>query len=159
MNAMFSLALLVATLPTTVSGLAEPGKPDPKKGSPGIRQVEPELPADLSGYYTCKGQEAGGKNYSGVCVLTKKADVYLISWVVGGGSSFSGIAIRQGNQFAASWSIATERGTVKGVNLYRIESTDKGPRLVGRWSSVPGPGVQQTETLVFLKAMDPPEKD
>ncbi len=120
---------------------------------PAVRQVETEV-ADISGYYTCKGQEAGGKNYSGIVTLMKKNDVYLITWVVGGGSNFSGIAIRQGNQLAASWSITTERGIVRGVNLYRIESSSNGPRLVGRWASVPGPGIQQQETLSFLKKME-----
>lgn len=124
-----------------------------KESPPSVRQAEIEV-ADLTGYYTCKGQEAGGKNYSGIVTLVKKNDVYLISWVVGGGSNFSGIAIRQGNNLAASWSITTERGLVRGVNLYRVESTSSGPRLVGRWSSVPGPGVQQHETLSFLKKMD-----
>ncbi|MBI5794602.1 hypothetical protein HZA87_06020 [Candidatus Uhrbacteria bacterium] len=134
------------------AGAAEPSPKKDEKG-PKIQQVQPEI-ADLTGYYTCKGQEAGGKNYSGICTLVKKGDVYLISWVVGGGSSFSGIAIRQGSQFAASWSIATEKGLVRGVNLYRIEAGKDGPRLVGRWASVPGPGVQQPETLTFLKKLD-----
>jgi hypothetical protein len=124
-----------------------------KEGAPKARQSENDQ-ADLSGYYTCKGQEAGGKNYSGIVVLTKKNEVYLISWVVGGGSNFSGIAIRQGDNLAASWAIASDRGLLRGVNLYRVESTSTGPRLVGRWSSVPGPGVQQTETLTFLKKLD-----
>ena len=124
-----------------------------KEGAPKTRPAEKDQ-ADLSGYYTCKGQEAGGKNYSGIVVLTKKNEVYLIQWVVGGGSNFSGIAIRQENNLAASWAISTERGLVRGANLYRVESTSNGPRLVGRWSSVPGPGVQQNETLTFLKKLD-----
>jgi len=131
--------------------------PQLAKNQPNLRQVEPEV-ADVSGYYTCKGQEAGGKNYTGIVVLTKKSDVYLIQWVVGGGSTFSGIALRQGNNLAASWSIPGERGIVRGVNLYRIESTSNGPRLVGRWASVPGPGIQQNETLMFLKKLDEPEE-
>ncbi len=121
---------------------------------PPLRPVEPEVAADISGYYTCKGEEVGGKKYSGIVTLMKKNDVYLISWVVGGGSNFSGIAIRQGNNLAASWSITTERGVVRGVNLYRVENGANGPRLIGRWASVPGPGVQQQETLSFLKKMD-----
>ncbi len=135
------------------------GSPDtsPKKDQkPNLRQVEPDM-ADISGYYTCKGQEAGGKSYAGVVVLSKKNDVYLIQWVVGGGNSFSGIAIRQGSQFAASWSIQSERGVVRGVNLYVIEAGKSGPRLVGRWASVPGPGVQQQEILTFLKKLDEEE--
>ena len=134
------------------AGAAEPSPKKEEKG-PKIQPIQPEI-ADLTGYYTCRGEEAGGKKYSGVCVLVKKGDVYLISWVVGGGASFSGIAIRQGSQFAASWSIPSERGIVKGVNLYRIEAGKDGPRLVGRWASVPGPGVQQQETLSFLKKLD-----
>lgn len=128
-----------------------------KEGAQKARQTEAN--ADLSGYYTCKGQEAGGKNYSGVCVLTKKNDVYLIQWVVGSSSTFSGIALRQGDNLSASWAIATDKGIIRGTNLYRIESTPAGPRLVGRWASLPGPGVQQTETLTFLKKLDPPEED
>jgi hypothetical protein len=123
------------------------------KAAPNLRQGQQEMP-DLSGYYTCKGQEAGGKNYSGIVVLTKKSEVYLITWVVGGGTNFSGIAIRQGNTLAGSWSIPSERGVVRGVNLYRIEATANGPRLTGYWASVPGPGVQQRETLTFLKKLD-----
>lgn len=131
---------------------AEPSPKKEEKG-PKIPPFQPEV-TDLTGYYTCKGQQAGDKNYSGICTLVKKGDVYLISWVVGGGSSFSGIAIRQGNQLAASWSITTERGVVKGVNLYRIEAGKDGPRLVGRWATVPGPGIQQMETLSFLKKIE-----
>lgn len=127
-----------------------------KEAPPKIRPVEPDT--DLTGYYTCTGEEAGGKKYSGVVSLVKKNEVYLISWVVGGGSTFSGIAIRQGNNLAASWSVNTEKGLVRGVNLYRIEAAKDGPRLVGRWASVPGTGVQQTETLSFLKKMEV-EKD
>lgn len=109
---------------------------------------------DLSGYYTCKGQEVGGKSYSGVAVITKKKDVYLIQWMVSGGSTFSGVAIRQGNTFSASWALPNERGLIRGVNVYRI---DAGPKLVGRWATLPGPGYLQNETLTFLKAVEEDE--
>jgi len=120
------------------------------------RQIEPDI-ADISGYYTCKGQEAGGKAYTGIVVLTKKNDVYVIQWVVGGGSNFSGIAIRQGSTLSGSWALPNERGIIRGINVYRIESTASGPRLVGRWASIPGPGVQQNETLTFLKKLEEEE--
>jgi hypothetical protein len=116
-------------------------------------EAEPEV-ADLSGYYTCKGQELGGKTYSGVAVITKKNEVYLIQWVVGSGSNFTGVAVRQGNTFAASWAMPGDRGIVRGVNLYKVES---GPRLVGRWATLPGPGYMQNETLTFLKNLEPEE--
>ena len=152
---MYGSVLVVLS---TLELFGNSANPQLGKAAPARPKAEPEM-ADLSGYYTCKGQEAGGKAYSGICVLTKKNDVYLIQWVVGGGSNFTGIAIRQGNTLAASWSIASERGIVRGVNLYRVESTNNGAKLSGRWASVPGPGVQQTETLSFLKKLDTEDDD
>ena len=113
---------------------------------------------DLSGFYQCKGQELGGKTYTGVCMLVKKNDVYLIQWMVTGGSTFTGIAIRQGNTLAASWAIPNDRGVVRGVNLYRIETSAAGPRLTGRWTTMPGPGALQNEALTFLKKLDTEEE-
>ena len=121
------------------------------KGSDAKAKVAIDDKAEISGYYTCKGQEAGGKTYSGVAVITKKADVYIVQWMIGSGSTFSGIGIRQGNTLAVSWAIPNERGMIRGVNMYRIET---GPRLVGRWATVPGPGVLQSETLTFLKGIE-----
>lgn len=128
----------------------------------GANRTEPEVAkapkvtaaervGDISGYYTCKGQETGGKSYSGVAVVSKKGDVYLISWTVGGGSNFVGVGVRQGDTLSASWALAGERGLVRGVNVYKVEP---GPRLVGRWATLPGNGYLQTETLTFLKGLD-----
>ena len=112
---------------------------------------------DINGYYICKGAEVGGKTYAGVTVITRKNDVYVVQWVIGSGSNFTGIGIRQGNTLAVSWAIPGERGVVRGVNVYRIEVTSTGPRLVGRWASMPGPGALQSETLTFLKSSDAEE--
>ncbi len=146
-----SVFLVLSSLQLLGASTANP-KSD-EKSVPNLRQIDPDV-ADISGYYTCKGQEAGGKNYSGIVVLTKKNDVYVVQWIVGGGANFTGIGIRQGSTLAASWTLPSERGTVRGVNLYRIESTSNGPRLSGRWASLPGPGIQQHETLSFLKKLD-----
>lgn len=143
-----SLLFLTLTLPF--------GSPDsPKDPPPKIQPMLVDEKVDLSGYYTCKGQEAAGKVYTGVVMIEKKNEVYVLQWIVGGGSSFTGIGIRQGNSLAASWAIPNQAGAiVRGVNLYRVEATANGPRLVGRWASMPGPGVQQTETLNFLKKLE-----
>ncbi|MBM4070997.1 MAG: hypothetical protein FJ271_18915 [Planctomycetes bacterium] len=110
---------------------------------------------DISGYYVCKGKEASGKTYSGVTVITKRNDVYLIQWTVGAGAAFSGVAIRQGSTLAASWALPADKaGVIRGVNLYRIEA---GPKLVGRWATAPGTGQAQFETLTFLKDLDDEE--
>ncbi len=141
---MLRMLLVVATL-----GPLSANRPDTTQKSIDKRGTEPEV-GDLSGYYICKGAETGGKNYSGVTVITKKNDVYLIQWVVGG-STFFGIGIRQGNTLAASWAMPGDKGVVRGVNLYKIEP---GPRLSGRWASFPGPGYMQNETLSFLKPFE-----
>lgn len=120
--------------------------PDPSK-KVGLEEI-----ADITGYYTCKGFEDAGKPYKGIAVVTKKGEAYVIQWMVGAGSSFTGIGIRQGNTFSAGWAIPSDKGIVRGVNLYRIEP---GPRLVGRWTTLPGGGVLQSETLTFLKSLEP----
>jgi hypothetical protein len=108
--------------------------------------------ADISGYYTCKGQEAGGKPYAGIAVITRKNDVYLVQWVIGAGSTFTGIGIRQGNTLAASWTLPPDKNgvAIRGINMYKIEPG----KLIGKWTTLPGPGVQQTETLTFLKSLE-----
>lgn len=127
--------------------------PRPEVVSKKVPYLETEV-GDISGFYTCKGMEVGGKAYSGVASITRQGDVYVVQWMVGNGSTFAGIGIRQGNTLAASWAIPGERGVVKGVNMYRIETGSGGPRLTGRWTSMPGPGALQSETLTFLKHMD-----
>jgi hypothetical protein len=145
---MFTKMLIVLLL----GGVAS-NRPEGPIAKAGKRDAAAEV-GDLNGYYVCRGEEASGKKYSGVAVITKKNDVYLIQWTVGSGSSFTGIGVRQGDTFAASWAMTTEKGVVRGVNLYRIES---GPRLTGRWATLPGNGVTQTETLTFLKNLEPEE--
>ena len=97
--------------------------------APGAAKIQAgkveEIAADISGYYVCKGKEAAGKEYSGVCVIAKKNDVYLVSWMIGTGSTFSGIGIRQGNTLAVSWALPSDRGTVRGVNLYTVQAGGK----------------------------------
>lgn len=149
---MLCRMLLVVTLSAVTAN-----RPEGNVAKGDRLEAEPEV-ADLSGYYTCKGQELGGKNYTGMAVITKKNDVYLIQWLIGSGSNFTGVAVRQGNTFAASWAMTGERGIVRGVNLYKIETASNGPRLVGRWATLPGPGYMQNETLTFLKKMDPDEE-
>lgn len=110
---------------------------------------------EISGYYVCKGKETSGKTYSGIAVISKQNDVYVVQWVVGAGSTFVGIGIRQGDTLSASWAIPGDKGVVRGVNMYKIEP---GPRLVGRWASMPGPGRLQDEILTFLRPLEPEDE-
>ncbi len=147
---MFSQALLVLVAFTANS-------PEAKVTTKNVPQLETEV-GDISGYYTCKGTEVGGKTYNGVAVITRKGDIYIVQWVIGSGSTFTGIGIRQGNTFSASWALSNERGLVRGINVYRVKLAGGNPRLTGRWASMPGNGVLQSETLTFLKALDDGEE-
>jgi hypothetical protein len=152
-----SIAPLVCML-LLAGAPSSPDNPEKKEATPKTPKVkaEPvEAAPEIDGYYTCKGKEAAGKAYSGICVIAKKNDVYLVSWMIGAGSSFTGIGIRQGNQLVVSWSLSGDRGLVRGVNLYQIQS---GGQLTGRWATLPGPGVMQSETLTFLKKLDVEEE-
>jgi hypothetical protein len=112
--------------------------------------LEEREPVDITGYYTCRGREGNGAQYTGVAVVTKAKEVYIVQWTIGIGSNFVGVGIRQGDKLAVSWAQAGEKGLVRGINLYRIE---KGPTLNGRWATLPGDGTLKTETLTFLKKL------
>jgi len=144
-----TFAVVLALMSSAPLELATPDVKTPN-GDKKMATLAPDV-AEISGYYVCKGQEAAGKNYTGVAVITKKADIYIVQWMVGTGSGFSGIGIRQGSTLAVSWTLQNANGMVRGVNLYRIDS---GPRLTGRWATLPGPGVMQSETLTFLKGLE-----
>lgn len=105
---------------------------------------------DISGYYSCSGEDAQGTRYSGITIITKKNDVYLVQWTIGLGANFVGIGIRQGDTLAVSWATSGEKGLVRGVNLYRISA---GPRLSGTWATLPGNGTTRTENLTFLRKL------
>jgi hypothetical protein len=143
--------MLYATLLLTILFNSPANRPDVTKLSGKAETFREKEAGDISGYYACSGREGIGKNYSGVAVITKKNDVYLVQWVIGAGGAFFGVGIRQGDTLACSWAIPGDKGVVRGVNLYRIEDTKTGPRLIGRWAAFPGDGTMRSETLTFIK--------
>src|SRR5262245_34710888 len=81
----------ISTLVLALVAPAIPGTPDIKLMAKA--DIFPEKAnLDLSGYYTCEGQEGPDKRYKGVAVITKKGDTYLIQWILGSGLNFNGIA-------------------------------------------------------------------
>lgn len=104
---------------------------------------------DLSGYYEVNGVESSGKKYFGVCVVDKRADVYLLQWSTGG-ASFAGVGVRVNNNLAVGWlAPGPNNQTVRGVTLYSL----KAKSMSGRWASFPGTGQVASETLTFLKEL------
>jgi len=118
------------------------------------RLEETKPSGDITGYYSCKGIETGGKQYSGVCVIYRRGEVYLVTWTTSGGS-FSGVGIRVGDTLSVGWSAPVEGKVLKGVNQYKLD----GKTLNGRWATAPGNGQVQTETLVWLKDLDKEEDE
>jgi len=127
-------------------------RPEPRVAKIKPERISADDDSDISGYYTCKGKEASGKTYSGIAVVTKQREVYVIQWMIGAGAAFTGLGVRQGPTLAVGWAIPGDKGAmVRGTNVYKVEP---GPRLVGRWASIPGPGIVQQETLTFLKRVE-----
>ena len=130
--------------------LTATNRPDAGKAGDKADAFKSKGEIDISGYYACSGKEGPGKTYNGVAVISKKRDIYVVQWTVGVGAAFFGIGIRDGNTLSCSWAIPGDKGVVRGINVYHIES---GPRLVGRWTSFPGDGSIKTETLTFLRKL------
>jgi hypothetical protein len=106
---------------------------------------------DITGYYTCRGRDGKGGGYTGIAVISKQKEVYVVQWTIGIGSAFVGLGIRQGDTLAVSWAMPGDKlGVVRGINLYRIEP---GPRLIGQWATLPGNGMINTEALNLLKRL------
>jgi|GEM_PF-3186479 hypothetical protein len=105
----------------------------------------------LDGVYKCNGTDSSGKQYSGIATIKRIKEVYIVHWIVGGTSSFSGFGIRHGDTFAVSWTTDGPKGSLRGINSYRIEADRK---LIGKWATMPGTGILQKETLVFSHSLE-----
>src|SRR5688572_18638688 len=87
----------------------------------------PAPEVDITGYYTQDGMKDGE-----FVRITRNGEVYqmLQRYPVG---DWVGVAIRNGDSLAIGWQRAD--GTNLGVSFYKIEKGDKGPALVGGWTS------------------------
>ena len=115
----------------------------------------PERAADeinIAGEYTCRGGNPDGGAYVGKVVITKTGQTYTVQWTIGSGQVHAGIAIREGNVL----SVCFVAGGGAGVASYKIEKTEDGPRLVGRWA---GLGGQKTQPETLTKGAPPPRKN
>lgn len=95
---------------------------------------------DIRGRYRCETFGADGKKQTLRVEIQKRGDAYLLRWDVRGGVAFIGSGIRQGNTLSVAW---MNRGSA-GVSVYKIE---KGPKLVGSYTEVGGPGLVGREVL------------
>ncbi len=108
-----------------------------------VKRANEEI--DIRGTYRCETFGTDGKKQTLTATVQKRGDAYLIRWEVRGGVAFLGTGIRQGNTLSVAW---LNRGSA-GISVYKIE---KGPKLVGSYTEVGGPGLIGREVLTFSRS-------
>lgn len=102
-------------------------------------QNEAPAPKDISGNYEISGaNETGGGNYKGTLDVTKRDEVYQMSWKVGA-DSYDGVAVRSGNTLAVAYTAGTN-GKGCGAIVYKINADNSLEGIWGEW------GVNSTGT-------------
>jgi len=119
-------------------------KSEPKSGLTLIvckRVPSKSAEEDLSGSYKSESIDSVGNKFRYDATIERIGDAYLVVYRVQGKVIYFGTGLRQGDVFAMCWA-SPGQGT--GITLYQIE---KGPRLVGRFTELGGPGFLGTETM------------
>jgi len=105
------------------------------QGGGGIRASE----IDIEGTYNCLGNPKSENEYRGTTRITKKDEVYIVTWAIGK-ETHEGTGIRVGDTLSVVW--RNDKGEV-GVAVYIIRSKGK---LEGKWTGL-GSRYQSTENL------------
>lgn len=108
-------------------------------------------PADLSGFYWF-GTAAEDPTPEGVATIQRAGDSYLVQWVTAGGV-VQGVGVRTGDTLSVGWLTQEQGKVIRGISVYRIVGAATGPRLVGRWTTIPGDGTIRLETLTWLRSL------
>jgi uncharacterized protein (TIGR03067 family) len=104
------------------------------------RVPRPDETINIVGRYKSTSSGLEGARQTTTAEIQKHGDAYQVKWSVGRGVAYIGIGIRKGNTLSVAWA---NRGTV-GVSVYAIE---KGPKLVGSFSELGGPGLVSSEVF------------
>jgi uncharacterized protein (TIGR03067 family) len=99
---------------------------------------------DIAGIYKSETTEMDGSKHVAEATIDRRGDAYFVVYRKGKGISYVGIGIRRGEVFSMSWA---SQGQV-GITVYQIE---KGPRLVGLYTQLAGPGLLGQEILTRVK--------
>jgi hypothetical protein len=144
------LPLLAAAVLTVLPALALPLGPVSTVTTPSATAATLGIPtpaeadAALTGTYECQGVEPDGTPYRGVVQIIPNHGTYDVIWIFSSGQQYSGLGVVNGDVLAVSY--FTNR---PGVVAYKIETSDKGPRLQGQWTVV-GAGAVFQETLTRM---------
>ena len=125
--------------------------PDPDAGYTVVKLTKPPPPADerleIAGRYTSELVEATGKKVTTDAVVERRGDGYLVTYTQDGRVLFVGTALRKGDLLSMCWVSSGQAG----VSVYKIE---KGPKLVGEYTTLAGIGITGTEVLVPWRRVD-----
>jgi hypothetical protein len=99
---------------------------------------------DLTGAYRSVSTEIDGTKHVALTNIERMGNAYLVTYRKGPAVSYIGIGLRKGNTFCMSWL----SGGQIGVTLYDIED---GPRLVGQYTQLGGPGFISQEVLTRIQ--------
>jgi uncharacterized protein (TIGR03067 family) len=95
---------------------------------------------DIVGNYKSESTSINGQVLEASAVIERRGDAYLITFKKGDQLLYAAMGIRIGNHLSISWG---NRGQI-GVSAYKIEP---GPRLIGQYTTLGGPGLIMTEVL------------
>jgi uncharacterized protein (TIGR03067 family) len=99
---------------------------------------------EITGTYRSESIQEDGTKYVSEAVIERMGDAYLVTYKKGPVTAYVAVGLRHGDVFCLAWA---NRGQV-GVTLYQIEA---GPRLVGQYTHLGGPGLVSQETLTRVK--------
>lgn len=124
---------------------------------PPLERVQPPVVSeldddtDLSGCYTCSGMtpassKGPGAKYTGVVMIQRIKDMYVVSWNTGGEMNSIGVGMRKGDTLSVGWKL---KDTV-GITVYKIN----GKILEGHYMSIPGSAHKSPERLKRVSRLE-----
>jgi hypothetical protein len=101
---------------------------------------------EIEGIYACEGSSPKGEAYRGTVQIVRHADTYRVFWRLGTDEGNVGVGIRSGDVLAVSYF-----DMLPAVVVYKVERTESGPRLVGKWTVLGADDKVFSETLTKLE--------
>ncbi len=147
------VAVSVVALSLPMTSLAQ--SKDDQKNEKTEKQPAAKKAVSLEGIYHVRGHmEADGKKqvYIGTAIVIQHKETYRIQWRVGT-DQFMGVGVVDGKHMGATWAMVKDGMLSAGTLLFRIEKGEKGPKLVGKWTGLPGGGAVHSETLTFIEPL------
>jgi uncharacterized protein (TIGR03067 family) len=126
-------------------------KSDSKTGFSVVTLKKPKPAEDeqleIVGKYRSELVEASGKVVTTEVNVERRGDAYQATYTVGEKVLFIGTALRKGDLLSMCWISSGQAG----VSIYKIE---KGPKLVGEYTTLAGLGITGKEVLTPWRKID-----